>query len=114
MEHRQKEKDYYVFNYHHHINKDNGRSYKNITNAVKIEALVDVIEMLEFQLLKYKGYDEEVIHLMKLIDDTEKITIEADDKHKDKLEVCVVRLNQITSMLEELQIGNNEETFGSD
>jgi hypothetical protein len=100
-------KDYYLFNSHHHINKENGRTYKNITTDVKIEVLVDIIEMLEFQLLKYKGYDEEVIHLMKLIDDTEEIKIETDDKHKDKLEVCVVRLNQITVMLEELRVGSD-------
>ena len=103
------QKDLYIFNYHHHINKDNGRNYKNIKHQAKIEALVDVIEMLEVKLLQLKGNDAEVIGLMKLIDDTEEIRIEDDDKHKDKLEVCIFRLNQLTAILEELQIGNTND-----
>jgi len=108
IEEMHKEKDYYVFNNYLHFNKDNGRKYKNIKHKHKIEVLIDVIEMVEVQLLQHKGYDAEVIGLMKLIDDTEEIRIEADDEHKDKLELCIVRLNQLNAMLEELQIGNNQ------
>ena len=62
-------------------------------------------DMLEYQLLSIKGYDDDVIGLMMLVDDVEEIKVDDEEGLlKDRIEKTIYSLNLFSSWLEELRL----------
>ena len=103
---KQINKQSYTFNSHYHFN--NKRSYESISQEMKEEYLEELIQMLEYQLLSFKGYDDDVIGLMMLVDDVEEIKVDDEEGLlKDRIEKTIYSLNLFSSWYEELRLKND-------
>lgn len=96
----------YTFNSQYHFN--NERSYESINDEDKEDLLEEVIRMLEYKLLEFKGYSDDEIELMMLIDDQKEITLEDEEGLlKERIIKTIYSLNQFSSWYEEKRLSND-------
>lgn len=93
-------RDVYIRNAHYHM-KDTNRDFNDISYEGKLSVLREGIKVLEVQLLKAKGFDNEYISLCLLLDDKEEIKFEEGDD-KEKVQSLIYYLNVYNSILEQI------------
>ena len=95
-------RDSYIRNTHYHMD-DNNRQFSNITYQGKLSVLREGIRLLEVQLLKEKGFDNEYISLSLMLDDLEEIKVEDENEEKkERIQSIIYYLNVYNGILEEL------------
>ena len=98
-------KDVYVRNSHYHMT-DNKRDFSNISYEGKLGVIREGIKLLEVQLLKEKGFDNEYISLCLMLDDKEEIKVDEGD-NEERIESLIYYLNVYNGILEEILENEN-------